>query len=605
MSITPLPPAPAITDTTSEFNTKAFNFVAALDTFVTETNATAEVCTDAEVTASAALAVVGAVAWVSGTTYAIGNPVYSPIDLQTYRRKTVGAGTTDPSLDAINWTIVSLDAQIATNQEAIDGTQTSIRSFSPSIIKQSSNTITAIATGSLSNGATVTVNENGTVSAYGSAVAQTIGTSAVFQFVATDLIQSVFDPINNRVVIAYRASGVGQCVVGTVSGTNITFGTPVIFNNANTSSMAITCNSINNRIVIAYTNVANSSFGTAIVGTVSGTSISFGTPVVFISASTSFMSIIFHTLTNRILICFQNAGTTGSAISGVVSGTSISFATAQNFSAGNVNHVSTVYDSFNNRAVVLYQDTGGSSFGIARVVQVNVNNGAVSFGTALTFRSTAISFINSCFDTLTNRIIAFYRVNLNANGEGITLSVDPTSDALTNAASVVFVSAGISNVQIGCDYDSYQNKAVVVYPNDLNSKFGTLRAVNVSSAGVITYDALVVVRSAETNFNSAVFDSITKKIIISYRDVGNSNFGTSLPFVNSGFNTSNFIGFSSGAYTNGQTAIIKTAGAIISNQIGLIAGKQYFVSSAGLLAFFTTSEFAGTAISATKLIVKG
>lgn len=49
----------------------------------------------------------GAVAWVSGTTYAIGNARFSPINGQTYRRFTAGAGTTDPSADATNWVIVN------------------------------------------------------------------------------------------------------------------------------------------------------------------------------------------------------------------------------------------------------------------------------------------------------------------------------------------------------------------------------------------------------------------------------------------------------------------------------------------------------------------
>jgi hypothetical protein len=54
MAITPLPPAPQPTDSTSQFNSKAFAFVGALDGFVTETNALAlEVDSDAT-TASAA-----------------------------------------------------------------------------------------------------------------------------------------------------------------------------------------------------------------------------------------------------------------------------------------------------------------------------------------------------------------------------------------------------------------------------------------------------------------------------------------------------------------------------------------------------------------------
>jgi hypothetical protein len=148
MAITPLPPAPLPTDTQAEFNTKAFDLVASLSTFVTETNALADDVSDdaaaaaqsaidatnngaaqvllaqAEAQAAAASAA-GAVAaanvtkWVSGTTYAEGDAVWSPITFFTYRRITAGGGTTDPSLDTTNW------AQVAgTGDVTLNGTQT-------------------------------------------------------------------------------------------------------------------------------------------------------------------------------------------------------------------------------------------------------------------------------------------------------------------------------------------------------------------------------------------------------------------------------------------------------------------------------------------------
>jgi hypothetical protein len=45
--------------------------------------------------------------WVSGTTYAINDFRRSPINFQTYRRLTVGAGTVDPSADTTNWVAVA------------------------------------------------------------------------------------------------------------------------------------------------------------------------------------------------------------------------------------------------------------------------------------------------------------------------------------------------------------------------------------------------------------------------------------------------------------------------------------------------------------------
>ena len=54
-----------------------------------------------------AVAATNAIAWVTATTYAVGNVRYSPANGQAYRRRTVGAGTTDPSLDGANWWLLS------------------------------------------------------------------------------------------------------------------------------------------------------------------------------------------------------------------------------------------------------------------------------------------------------------------------------------------------------------------------------------------------------------------------------------------------------------------------------------------------------------------
>jgi hypothetical protein len=117
MTITALPQPPS-RQSPSDFDDKGDAFLGALPTFVTEANALAiEVnnnavlasskANEASAAAAQAVAVAGASVWVSGTTYSIGAAVYSPIDLKTYRRKTNGTGTTDPSLDSTNWALVA------------------------------------------------------------------------------------------------------------------------------------------------------------------------------------------------------------------------------------------------------------------------------------------------------------------------------------------------------------------------------------------------------------------------------------------------------------------------------------------------------------------
>lgn len=78
-----------------------------------ETNA-ANSATAAANSASSA----GGVLWVSGTSYAVGYVVYSPIDFKNYRAIQATSGTTDPSADDTNWVqLGGIDGLTATASE--------------------------------------------------------------------------------------------------------------------------------------------------------------------------------------------------------------------------------------------------------------------------------------------------------------------------------------------------------------------------------------------------------------------------------------------------------------------------------------------------------
>lgn len=110
MAITALPTPPSRSDP-ANFANRGDAFMSALPTFATEANTLAsEVNTNASATQAAkdiAVNAAGAIAWVSGTTYAVGDVRYSTLNFQTYRRKTAGAGTTDPQNDNTNWEKIS------------------------------------------------------------------------------------------------------------------------------------------------------------------------------------------------------------------------------------------------------------------------------------------------------------------------------------------------------------------------------------------------------------------------------------------------------------------------------------------------------------------
>jgi|CXWL01.1.fsa_nt_gi hypothetical protein len=95
MSIETPPTAPSRSQVAATFNTNVEAYLAWLEEdFIPGVNALA------------AAGAFDADLWVSGTTYAIGDLTWSPIDYAVYRRITNGAGTTDPSADATNWAAV-------------------------------------------------------------------------------------------------------------------------------------------------------------------------------------------------------------------------------------------------------------------------------------------------------------------------------------------------------------------------------------------------------------------------------------------------------------------------------------------------------------------
>ena len=145
----------------------------------------------------------------------------------------------------------------------------------------------------------------------------------------------------------------------------ITFGSESVFEEASTSNVSATFDSTNEKVVIAYRDGGNSYYGTAVVGTVSGTSISFGTPVVFESANSIYTSATYDANSQKVVIAYKDDGGDdyGETVVGTVSGTGISFTAPDIFESAVTNYISTTYDSTNKKIVIAYNDGGNSSYG--------------------------------------------------------------------------------------------------------------------------------------------------------------------------------------------------------------------------------------------------
>jgi hypothetical protein len=463
-----------------------------------------------------------------------------------------------------------------------------------------------VASGTLSNGDTIIVNSDGTVSAVAGSSAS-VGSESTFETRTIYYSAAVFDSSNNKVVIAFRDEGnsaYGTAVVGTVSGTSISFGSPVIFVSRGINPPAITYDSSNNKVVIAYYDYGLDD-GKAVVGTVSGTSISFGSIATFDSVGGDEPAITFDSNSNKVVIAWRDSGTSsrGTAVVGTVSGTSISFGSNYIFNGTYTEHISLAFDSSNNKVVVAYVV---NSTGVGQSAVGTISGTSISFGSAVVFESGAgVQHTKTVFDTSTNKIVIAYRDGA-VSGYGTAIVGTVSGTTISFGTKAVFNSANTN--QIGATFDTAQNKTVIVYRDAGDTNNGEVVTGTVSGTS-ISFDPFATFNPANSYGNTAAFDSNAGKTVIAFTDGGNSGYGTAVVFTAGSTNltSDNFIGFADSGYVNGQNVGVDSTCSINSDQTGLTAGQKYYVQSDGSLSETAgdPSVLAGTAISATKILVKG
>ena len=466
-------------------------------------------------------------------------------------------------------------------------------------------TVEAVASGTIPNGATVVINTDGTVGVVTGSNNPSAGTPVVFESAETDYCSAVYDSSNQKVVIAYRDIGdssYGKAIVGTVSGTSISFGAPVTFFSASATFISASFDSSNNKVVIAFRN--NSGYGAAIVGTVSGTSISFGSATVFESASTSYIGSTFDSSNNKVVIVYTDEGNSnyGTAIVGTVSGTSISFGSPVVFESANTLIIKATFDSSNNKVVIAYKDRGNSDYGT--VIVGTVNGTSISFGSAVVFNSANSIPTGLTYDSFNQKVVIAYRdIGNSSYGTAKVGTVSGTS--ISFGSATVFHTA--TNYLTTATFDSTNNKVIVAYRDGGNSNYGTAIVGTVSGTS-ISFGTPVVFESARSDNISLAYDSANNKVVVAYQDAGNSDHGTAsvISPLPTNLTSTNFLGFSDAGYTNGQTAKIQIAGSVNDAQTGLTTGSGHFVQTDGTLSTTagTPSVYAGTAISGTKIIVR-
>ena len=457
----------------------------------------------------------------------------------------------------------------------------------------------AVASGSLATGDRVVINSDGTVSVVAgvnySAGASTTSTSAS----VIGGVHSMYDAVSARVVIVYQrdagSTGVTDCVIGTVVGSSITFGTPVaVFANFSNSQSICKTGIGSSKVVIASRNQDTSQQGQIIVGTIAGTSITFGSAVAFnAGVATGNISMDYDSNQDKILLAYNSNNTAVNVSVVTVSGTVPTINTPVNIASVNCSNTRVIWTRTANVFVIAYADVTNAN---GRSAVVTVSGTSSSAGALVTFQAGSVTnAISTAWDTNASRVVIAYQLASNTSGNCIVGTVSGTTISFGSVAT--FATGTITG--IGIAYNSTLFRLQIAFYNGTNGRaipasvsgstisFGTAQT---TTAGNVTYiDSASFVGSTFFHHTSLKSSVITSQIVDTF-------------FTNLG--ADNFLGISTASYTNGQTAVITILGGTDANQSGLTAGVKYYVNGDGTLGTTNTQPFVGLGLSATRILVK-
>jgi hypothetical protein len=500
-----------------------------------------------------------------------------------------------------------------------------------------------VASGILPNGTPVVLNNDGTVTKVAIAsdgldLSEGQGTMQQYDTNsrATGNPSVSFDPNDSgKFVISFSdgfgsSLGYGACVAGTVSGTVMTFGDAVYFR-----TDMITATQVNfdpnevGKFVLLY--VDSDTKGYYRVGTVSGTTITYGDQVIYSTHATD-TNISTNMYNNnsfewdphnagKFILCFKAGGSSWSqqlsVVVGTRSGDTLTFGAITTVISGQVNHASIAFDSVvPTQALIAYRDPS-TNYATVRPLTISATaediygQSAITMGTAVVTWSAYMSTMNIRSAGIANVYVQAHHLN----GSNVSYVRAVKVNSLSSITLGGLHNTGIEVKDVNRDpntagrmlfigNDSYPNvvcKAVIVTFDD----FTITNATNYTVGSTLTYT------SDDLAYKSAVaFDPTNsgKYMAISTSVYGAATIGQLevLPTISTNLTSTNFTGMSTSSYTNGETAEITLQGGLSINQTGLITGTTYYVQEDGTLGTSpdTINVIAGKALSSTKLLLK-
>ena len=484
----------------------------------------------------------------------------------------------------------------------------------------SGGVVSGIASGSITGGKGVLVADDGKLLAVAGDNAVR-GTQASAQ-ASSQVPNITYDKNADKYVFFYvdtTDSDKLKAKVGTLSGTTFTWGSSATASTNICTSPTSFFDAGNNKIVCGYKDNSDSSKGKVVVGTVSGTSITFGTPVDVIGDAIqgSYLAFVYIPNSNHNYAFICRANNTGYCRIGKYTGTNSSTwpNSSATFFSGRPIAIGGCWDSTANKLVIAYGNYDSTERG--ELIAGTVASDAVTFGSVHIFDASRTDYKNNVVhDPIQGTNVVVWREGSNGTNYyilALTATLSGTNFTFGNTVAISRNDAGTlvpSNYSTAVyDENAKQVLAAYIDNTDSSNTVGYTVALTVSGSTITASSPTYKFQSGTGMENSqpwAVYDPDLKVnvIVTSGPSSGSYYFVESLRASN--VSEGNYVGLSQASYTDGQTAKISVTGSINEAVSGLVVGNKYYVLADGTLG--TTADAgnitAGIPLATNKLLLK-
>ena len=470
-------------------------------------------------------------------------------------------------------------------------------------------TITGVANGTIAANAGVLVESDGKLASVAAVAASLSGVQSGYGAGSSNgprYLDAAYDEANQTIVFISCKAGSGGPYVAvqaaTISGTGLTYGNKLEIATTHSTWSSICSLGGGKYVAVWQDNYGQSSdSGQGCVISVSGTTCSKGSNDQISNVETQFLHVVKVSST-KVVICWRQANfQSGYLTVGTISGTTLTW--GSNSSSINSTKRQELCYIGNNKVMFTYCDNSGP--GRARIG--TVSGTAISLGSTVDYTSNGRNSIPVYNETAGRGVILFNDPSgggwrgrgFTVSGTTITLGTDTQISGSVGALSGHGMmdddgTVWCTNVQSNNgDLNFYKvttTSGLALSVSEQNN--------NISNNTDVYYDGEYL------SANVAILSD--QRYCISWGEASSNGYQSARirQYPSTTMTTENFVGFSSAGYTNGQTATINVVGNKLTSS-SLTPGRKYYVQDNGSVGLTAgvVSQVAGRALTSTSLLI--